>query len=277
MRYGCGSTVDGPWSARHCEIGVGSANAGADSSVATFSVPMDMRTLAFRSGLCPDPRLGAESVESDWVALREWWLSAELAAGRKVEGKERCFLVCEGLDHLAHLYVNGELVAASRGFNQSSCDDIIEPDGGPGVRRRFLPDPLKSALFHGGDHNPYVMNCGIASAPRVVVADRAFVTSMGVRYDPGCDAGRLSGEIVELGVCWEDTEARCSLEPDNFCGEPLIFGSRWTGKNPRDANTVRRRERNPLVSLRSWTSELLQADTDDWREPVRGAHGLQAL
>ncbi len=212
-----------------------------------FSLPMDVRELMFRGGRCPDPRIGRNSLASDWVTLREWWFATRFALPTP-KARQRAYLRTRGVDYLAQYFVNGQHVGSSESFNQVDYFDItsalnadgksdehelsirlwpadpkdIEPADADGKRPaklvRTSEDSLKATMFYGGDHNPFLYNAGIAIAPEIIVADGALVQFVATDYTLDVDASWVSGAFIVHAIVWDQASCEIELVPKNFEG-----------------------------------------------------------
>ena len=65
------------------------------------------------SGLIPDPFFGTNELDLQWIEHRDWEYRATFNVSASLLAEEVVELVCEGLDTLATVYVNGRRVAAT--------------------------------------------------------------------------------------------------------------------------------------------------------------------
>ena len=69
-------------------------------------VPGDVHTSLLALGRIPDPFVGSNVDEVQWIEAREWWFRRSFTATPTREG-ERAFLTFDGLDLFATVYLNG--------------------------------------------------------------------------------------------------------------------------------------------------------------------------
>lgn len=93
--------LTGPWSFRQV---------GADSWLPA-TVPGGVHTDLMRAGLIPDPFVGDNEKRVQWVAERDWEYRRTFTVGPEMLAEEYVDLVCDGLDTLAEVRLNGGLVA----------------------------------------------------------------------------------------------------------------------------------------------------------------------
>ena len=223
-------------------------------------LPMDVRHLMFANGKCDDPRKADNSRQSDWVVTKEWWFRKRFQLPTLLGG-ERVFLRCRRVDYLAEYFVNGAHVGGSDSFNQDDFFDItdalepgeqelavrlwacppedvnweafekhdeLSPIGlGTLVARR--QNSLKARMFWGGDHSPFLMSCGIAEPPEIIVARDVLVRSIKTDYRFAGDYSSISGEFIFDVTAWGEADYEINLEPKNFEGESFAFSGTWPG------------------------------------------------
>jgi beta-mannosidase len=71
-------------------------------------VPGDVHTTLLKYGLIPDPFVGDNEKQVMWVAETDWEYRRTFIADSAVTGEDRVELVCDGLDTLADVYLNGK-------------------------------------------------------------------------------------------------------------------------------------------------------------------------
>ncbi len=74
-------------------------------------VPGCIHTDLRRQELIPDPFWGANELDLQWIEERDWTYSLHFKVETSLLGNERVELVCEGLDTLATLTLNGQEIA----------------------------------------------------------------------------------------------------------------------------------------------------------------------
>ena len=73
-------------------------------------VPGGVHTDLMAAGRIPDPFVGDNEKQVMWVAESDWEYRCTFTVGADVLAEERVFLVCNGLDTLAEVSLNGELL-----------------------------------------------------------------------------------------------------------------------------------------------------------------------
>jgi hypothetical protein len=223
-----------------------------DTLTSPFSLPMDARSLLHKEGKCADPRICMQSRESDWSMGKEWWFVTRFSLPA-LKSTQRAYLRVRGVDYIAEYFIDRTHAGSTESFNQECFFDItaalaagaqehelavrlwgcrpheIMTDAATGrlsVRRD--PESLKANMLYGGDHNACVLTCGIAVAPRIIIADNALVQSIMPDYAFDADYAQASGRIVVKGECWGDTDFSATIAPRNFEGRTHAFRGRWS-------------------------------------------------
>src|SRR5215216_66769 len=81
------------------------------SSWLPASVPGGTYTDLLAAGRIPDPFFGENEKQVQWVAERDWEYCQEFIVKPELLTQDRVELVCEGLDTLAEISLNGQLLA----------------------------------------------------------------------------------------------------------------------------------------------------------------------
>ncbi len=89
-------TLTGPWFFRRC----------GEEEWLPARVPGGVHTDLLALGRIPDPFVGDNEKRVQWIAESDWEYRLTFSAAATA-GEERCFLVCDGLDTLAELWLNG--------------------------------------------------------------------------------------------------------------------------------------------------------------------------
>lgn len=74
------------------------------------SVPGGVHTDLLALGRIPDPFVGDNERRVQWVAERDWEYRCTFEVAPRLLDEERVFLVCDGLDTLADVTLNGQPV-----------------------------------------------------------------------------------------------------------------------------------------------------------------------
>lgn len=218
----------------------------------TVSLPMDVRQVTFLRGEAPDPRLSRNSRLSDMVITREW----EFVVPVKVpalQASERAFLRLRGVDGIGSVWWGSTCLGTVGSLNQEYLFPLPDGDGPLVLHLRCcLPEdtvtgatesalyssitpfkheapakqnPLvsKSCCSFGGDHNPFLVNCGIAIAPEIIIASDTLVRSMHIAYT--LEGDNVSGKVhLRLAVpAWGAASYQLALGPENFTGESTSY------------------------------------------------------
>jgi beta-mannosidase len=77
-------------------------------------VPGNVHTDLLAAGLIPDPFVGDNELKVQWVATTDWEYRRTFTPDPNVLAQSKIFLVCDGLDTLADVWLNGALVGQSQ-------------------------------------------------------------------------------------------------------------------------------------------------------------------
>ncbi|MET8078034.1 glycoside hydrolase family 2 protein [Streptomyces sp. NPDC005303] len=94
-------------------------------------VPGCVHTDLLAAGVIPDPFLGRNESEVAWVGRREWTYETDLAA---TDGHEQTDLVFDGLDTVAEVLLDGQLLGRTRNMHRSYRFDVTGMSGRLAVR-----------------------------------------------------------------------------------------------------------------------------------------------
>ncbi len=85
----------------------------------TFSatVPGCVYTDLLAAGIIEDPYLAQNELKSAWIGRADWRYSCTFAVTKETLSAEHLTLVCDGLDTVAELYLNGERFAATESMH----------------------------------------------------------------------------------------------------------------------------------------------------------------
>ncbi len=96
-------SLNGPWRLREC----------ATDEWLPGAVPGGVHTDLMADGRIADPFIGDEELRVKWVAERDWEYRREFVVESVLAAEERVGLVFDGLDTLAELSLNGELLGGA--------------------------------------------------------------------------------------------------------------------------------------------------------------------
>jgi beta-mannosidase len=77
------------------------------------TVPGGVHTDLMAAGRIPDPFVGDNELRTQWVAETDWEYARTFEADPAVMAEEQVYLVCDGLDTLAEVSLNGNLLGAT--------------------------------------------------------------------------------------------------------------------------------------------------------------------
>ncbi|MEJ2556078.1 MAG: glycoside hydrolase family 2 protein [Anaerolineae bacterium] len=209
------------------------------------TVPGDVHTSLLTLGEIPDPFYDYNVEQVQWVEKREWWFRKRFPADSEPESEEtRDFLVFDGLDLFATIYLNGEKLGEHTnmfrpaefdvtGRLRWNQDNVIAVRFDPlraRVGEQKVPGQLpnydadtrtfvrKAQCQFGWDHTPACLMVGLWQGVRLERRSAArlrFPHFRVLSLDPGQAAVSLDAEVE----CWGEDEGlevqvRLSLLPE---------------------------------------------------------------
>jgi len=127
-------SLDGEWSLRWCDAGVGEASGWSAKGVAgpqaiAGRVPGMTHLDVEAAGKIEDPLFGENARACDWMEEKDWWYSRAFDVAEDDVG-DRVEIVFEGLDCFADIWVNGKHVGSSRNALvpwRGDVTDVVQP------------------------------------------------------------------------------------------------------------------------------------------------------
>ncbi|TLS42971.1 glycoside hydrolase family 2 protein [Streptomyces montanus] len=203
-----------------------------DGAALPAAVPGCVHTDLLAAGVIPDPFLGLAEAEVAWVGRQDWTYETTLdaAAGEH----EQTDLVFDGLDTVAEIRVDGQLLGRARNMHRSHRFDVTGLEGplavrflsayteAEAVRERLgerpnaYPEPFqylrKMACSFGWDWGPTLVTAGIWKPVRLERWSTARIARVRplVTVEEGRTDGRARGH-VELYVDVERTRVEAEL------------------------------------------------------------------
>ena len=99
----------------YCPVQDSAVQYGADAEAwLSAKVPGDVHTDLLTAGQIPDPFVADNEKRVQWVAERDWEYVLTFRAMPDLLAEERIFLVCDGLDTLADVTLNGQPVGRAK-------------------------------------------------------------------------------------------------------------------------------------------------------------------
>ncbi|MBT2421166.1 glycoside hydrolase family 2 protein [Streptomyces sp. ISL-22] len=195
-------------------------------------VPGCVHTDLLTAGVIPDPFLGRNEAEVAWVGRREWTYETDLEC---VDGHEQSDLVFEGLDTVAEVTLDGQLLGRTRNMHRSYRFDVTGLQGRlavrfvsayaeaeavrgkVGERPAAYAEPYqyirKMACSFGWDWGPSLVTAGIWRPVRL----EHWSTARIARVRPLVTVEQGAGQI-ELAVEFERTRVEAPLTVEATVG-----------------------------------------------------------
>lgn len=202
--------LDGKWTLLGFRPGLGEAGpiasdpaaAGAEVGPLPADVPGDVHTALLAAGNIPDPFYGMNADEVQWVEDLEWWYVRTFTVP---DGglNRRSYLVLDGLDTFADVYLNGHTIgSASNMFvsHKFEVTGVVREDGPNTILVKFTPPKTalsgketeglpacfdgprvyarKMQCSFGWDWTHRLVTCGIWRSARLVSYDQLSVSDL---------------------------------------------------------------------------------------------------
>lgn len=173
------------------------------------AVPGSVHLDLLSAGLIPDPFLGDNEKAVQWVAQSHWEYRRSFAVSAELAREQRIFLVCDGLDTLAEVYLNGVRLGAGENMYVQyrweitgllkNENDLLVRFFSPvlyaqeHIQARPLPGPLewiaggqylrKTPSHFGWDWGPHIPAVGIWKDIRLEGHSEAYLEDVHLRQD----------------------------------------------------------------------------------------------
>ena len=152
------------------------------------TVPGCVHTDLLEVGPIPDPYLDRNEAELQWLGVCAWRYQCSFEAGPEVLAHERVELVCEGLDTVASLELNGEPLGEAANMHRPHRFDL-------GGRLRSHNDLV--ITFHSSLHYAEALRDTLGERPNAYPLPFNFVRKMACNF--GWDWGPM---LVTAGI-WQ--------------------------------------------------------------------------
>ena len=148
-------------------------------------VPGGVHTDLLRSGRIPDPFVGDEEKQVHWVAEADWEYRRIFTVDSHLSARERVFLVCDGLDTLAEVQLNGQAIGkAENMFRQYRWDVRDALREGENELRILFRSPVRYAREQNRVRPVPDVNNPIPGGPYLRKAPSHFGWDWGPRLPP---------------------------------------------------------------------------------------------
>ncbi|MEU0422487.1 glycoside hydrolase family 2 protein [Streptomyces canus] len=196
-------------------------------------VPGCVHTDLLAAGAIPDPFLGRNETDLAWVGRRDWTYETELPP---VDGHEQTDLVFDGLDTVAEILLDGQLLGRTRNMHRSYRFDVTGMAGrlavrfvsayaeAEAVRGKLGERPAayaepyqylrKMACSFGWDWGPTLVTAGIWRPVRL----ERWSTARIARVRPLVTIGEQGLGVVELAVEVERARVEAPLRVEASVG-----------------------------------------------------------
>lgn len=171
------------------------------------SVPGGVHTDLLNAGRISDPFVGDEENRTQWVAEQDWEYRRTLEVGEDLLAHDRVYLVCEGLDTLAEVRLNGQTIGRSDNMFTTCRWDVREAlHPGDNELLVLFDSPVKYAHKRNSVRPMPDVNNPLPGSPYLRKAPSHFGWDWGPRlpavgiwrdiYLEGCNTARLTDVAV---------------------------------------------------------------------------------
>ncbi|HOE95446.1 MAG TPA: glycoside hydrolase family 2 protein [Candidatus Sumerlaeota bacterium] len=226
--------LNGTWSVR--------MRGGKDALPARVPGCVHLDLLA--AGRIPDPFFRDNENDLQWIGEVDWIYTREVNAPAALLDHDRVLLVCEGLDTLATLELNGVRLGETNNMFRTYEFDVKDalrpgantlriafastiptppdpnplPADDPRARHRFKPFARrhlrKEPCNYGWDWGPTLVTCGVWRPIRLVAFDVARLTDVAIRQRHASKSVRLEISVAIEPVRAAALKARVTLSRD---------------------------------------------------------------
>jgi beta-mannosidase len=151
-------------------------------------VPGTVHQDLLRAGLIPDPDVGTNEAEQHWVGRSTWAYTSTLEW--QPADADRVELVCEGLDTVASVHLNGEELGGTRNMHRRHRFDVTD-------RLRVGDNDLR-IVFHPVHEEVDRVREEVGTLPATEAAHYPYVRKM------ACNFGWDWGPVLVTAGIWRD-------------------------------------------------------------------------
>lgn len=189
----------------------------------TALVPGDVHSTLIKHKLIPDPFVGHNDQQCQWIEDRVWWYRKKFNFREKIAADEKVELIFDGLDTFAVVYLNGLKIGSTANMFMEHSFDITADlkQGENTLAVKF--EPVSQHTVHNinmwgnyGKERPWArkaqMNFGWDWGPRLVTA--GIWQDVRLKKYKQAKLESVQAQTVELSR--ETAQIKIDLEIDNF-------------------------------------------------------------
>ncbi|MEO5951257.1 MAG: sugar-binding domain-containing protein, partial [Chloroflexia bacterium] len=207
-------------------------------------VPGGVHTDLLRLGLIPDPFVGDNEKMTQWVAETDWEYSRTWTADAALLAMDRVFLVCDGLDTLADVWVNGQLIGKAENMFRHYRWDVREiVKAGENQIKVAFRSPVRYAIERNEKRPMPDVNNPLAGGPYLRKAPSHFGWDWGPRLPAvgiwqemrleGYNSGRLTDVHVRQKHVNGAVMLSVAANIERYDKKTLTLSVRLTGPDGR--------------------------------------------
>ncbi len=208
------------------------------------TVPGGVHTDLLSAGLIPDPFVGDDERRVKWVAEQDWEYRRIFTVDERLPAQERVFLVCDGLDTLAEVRLNGQTVGTAKNMFRGYRWDVrnlLRP--GENEIRVLFKSPVRYAVAENGIRPMPDVNNPLPGAPYLRKVPSHFGWDWGPRLPPigiwrdirleGYTAARLTDVSLRQQHNAGQVTLTARVEAEIYSHSPLRVTLRLTAPDGR--------------------------------------------
>jgi beta-mannosidase len=208
------------------------------------TVPGGVHSDLLSAGLIPDPFVGDNERRVKWVAEQDWEYRRIFTVDEHLSAQERVFLVCEGLDTLADVMVNGQTIGAAKNmFREYRWDvrNLLHP--GENEIQVLFKSPVRYAAEQNSIRHMPEVNDAIPGAPYLRKVPSHFGWDWGPKLPPigiwrdirleGYAVARLSDVSLRQQHKGGEVTLTARVEAETYDRSPLRVAMRLTAPDGR--------------------------------------------
>lgn len=122
--------LDQNWSMRWEDLAVGKDQAGSIQKKKdgwfSVSLPCSVHEVLANEGIIPEPLVGFQSKESEWIEKKSWWFTRSFSLDEETLKQENIRLMMNGLDWGADIWLNGNYLGQHKNYHRPWIDNVKE-------------------------------------------------------------------------------------------------------------------------------------------------------
>jgi beta-mannosidase len=204
------------------------AEIGATAPPVAATVPGTIHTDLLAAGKIPDPFLACNETAVQWVGERDWRWEREVAVDAELLGRERIDLVFAGIDTVATVRLNGQVIAHSDNMYVPLRIDVTDQLRAHNRLEVAIDSPLRVGREREATHGLHLVECYGQPAPYVRKAPYSFAWDWGPKLPTSgiWQAVSLQAYETRLADVWPRTELSADRRRAKLTAQVEIVATR---------------------------------------------------